>query len=132
MLKKIGIVAAIVLLVVVVGFGILIYRLAGMAHTIEGEQSKVTGVNLAKVADGVYSGSFGNFVVFASVEVVVKNHRIDQITIKEQHCGKGYEALETINRIIKAQSPKVEAVTGASSSSRCIMIAVDRALRKTK
>ena len=51
------------------------------------------------------------------------------IDIKEQNCGQGYGARGTIDRIILKQSPKVDAVTGASSSSRCIMIAVDQALR---
>ncbi|MDD4178598.1 MAG: FMN-binding protein [Candidatus Margulisbacteria bacterium] len=129
MIKKIGVVVGIILILAAIGFGVLMFRLAGMANKIEGIQNKITNVNLAKIPDGVYSGSYGDFVIFTSLEVTVKNHRITKITIKKQDCGKGYEALATIDRIIKAQSPKVDAVTGASSSSRCIMIAVDRALR---
>ena len=40
----------------------------------------------------------------------------------------GYEALATTERIEAAQSPRVEAVSGATSSSRSIMVATYRAL----
>jgi uncharacterized protein with FMN-binding domain len=130
MLKKVLVILGIVFFVIVIGFGILMYRLTNMAQTIESELNKVTGINLTKVADGVYAGSFGDFVVFSSVEVVVKDHRIDKIVITDQKCAQGYEAKDTVDRIIQTQSPKVDAVTGASSSSRTIMIAVDRALRQ--
>jgi uncharacterized protein with FMN-binding domain len=130
MIKKIAIVAGVILLIVVVGAGIMMSKLAGMAHSIEAENAKVSKVDLSKISDGNYSGSYGDFVVFASVEVAVRNHRIEKITIKDQKCGKGYEALATIDRIIKAQSPKVDAIAGASSSSRSIMVAVFRALTR--
>ena len=112
----------------VIGFGILVYRLAGMAHRMESDLAGIKTVDLAKIADGVHAGSYGNFVVSAKVEVTVKRHRIEKITIIEQNCGPGYEARDTLVRILKAQSPKVDAVTGASSSSRSIMLAVARAL----
>jgi uncharacterized protein with FMN-binding domain len=99
-----------------------------MASTIKSQCEIISPINLAKVADGVYEGSFGDFVVSAKVAVTVKNHRIAQIKILDQSCGPGYEALDTVNRILKAQTPKVDAVTGASSSSRSIMIAINRAL----
>jgi len=129
MFKKIAIVAGVILLFVVIGLGILAYQLAGMAHNFESELNRVAAIDLKKVPDGIYSGSYGNFVVSARVEVVVKNHRIKKITIVDQKCGRGYEARDTVLRILEAQSPKVDAVTGASSSSRCIMIAVARALK---
>ena len=129
MLKKIGIIVGIIILIAAIGFGFLIYRLAGMAHRIESDLAGITSINLTKVADGVYTGSYGDFVVSAKVEVAVKNHRIKKITIVDQNCGPGYEAKDTVSRIIAAQSPKVDAVTGASSSSRSIMLAVARALK---
>jgi len=132
MLKKIGIIFGIILLIVVIGFGILVYRLAGMAHNIEGELNRVAAVNLKTITNGTYYGSYGDFIVASSVEVVVKNHKITSIKILDQNCGKGYEALGTIDRILKAQTPKVDAVTGASYSSRTIMIAVGRALKNVR
>lgn len=130
MLKKIGIILGVICLVVVIGFGILIYRLTNMANRIEGTLDKTAVVSLAKVADGTYAGSYGDFLNTVSLKVTVKKHKITNITIIDQKCGQGYGALDTVDRIIKAQSSKVDAVTGASSSSRVIMIAVNKALKK--
>ena len=132
MLKKIGIVIGIVVLIAVIGFGILMFRLAGMANKLEAENDKIGGYNLLQIKDGTYVGQAGDFVVSAKVQVTVKGRKIREIKILEQKCGPGYEARDTINRIIKAQSPKVDAVTGASSSSRSIMNAVDQALKSSQ
>jgi len=128
-MKKIALIIGAIIIIILIAGGVMLYRLAGMAHNFEKEILQATTVDLTKIKDGIFSGSYGNFVVSVSLEVTVKNHQIAAIVIKNQNCGKGYEARETIERIIKAQSPKVDAVTGASSSSRCIMIAVDRALK---
>lgn len=128
MVKKILIVLVIVIITFVVVGGILVVRLNCMANDFKSELAKITTLDLSKINDGVYSGSYSNFVVSFNLDVTIKNHKITKITIKDKSCAKGYEAYGTIDRIIKAQSPKVDAVTGASSSSRCIMIAVDRAL----
>ncbi|MFA4905145.1 MAG: FMN-binding protein [Candidatus Margulisiibacteriota bacterium] len=130
MFKKIGIGLGVILLVAAVAVGIFMYRLATMASSIEAQSAQLTKVDLRKVMDGTYTGSAGNFVVTAKVEVEVKNHRIKKITILDQKCGPGYEARDTVGRMLKAQSPKVDAVTGASSSSRTLMLAVDQALKQ--
>lgn len=130
MLKKIGMIIVVILLVAIVGLGLLVFRLTNMANKIEDELAKAAKVDLNKIADGIYSGSYGDFVVSASVKVAVKSHRIEKITITDQKCGPGYEAADTISRILKSQSPKVDVVTGASSSSRTIMVAVYRALKQ--
>ncbi len=72
--------------------------------------------------------SFGDFLVSVSLDVTVSDNRITDIVIVEQNGGPGYEALETLDRILEAQSPVVDAVSGATGSSRCIMIAVYKAL----
>jgi uncharacterized protein with FMN-binding domain len=130
MLKKIGVVIGVIIIIGAVGMGLMIYRLNGMASKIKCEETNIVKIDLKKIPDGDYSGSYGDFVVSAKVKVTVKNHRISDVVIMEQSCGKGYNALNTVDRIIKAQSPKVDAVTGASNSSKTIMIAVYRALKQ--
>jgi uncharacterized protein with FMN-binding domain len=90
--------------------------------------AEVTPVDLTQIDDGVYTGAFGEFLVSVELKVTVENHRITCIDIVDQHCGPGYRALETMDRIMAAQCPLVDAVTGATGSSRCIMIAVHSAL----
>jgi uncharacterized protein with FMN-binding domain len=116
---------AVVLLVIV---GLFIARYHAMASRVESAGRQVEPVDLSTVPDGTYEGEFGEFLVSVRLEVTVRDHRITDITIVEQRCGEGYEATETVDRILEAQSPKVDAVTGATGSSMTIMIAAYRAL----
>jgi len=85
-------------------------------------------VDLSNLPDGDYEGRFGDFLVTARVRVKVVDHRITAIELIDQHCGPGYEAKATLDRIVAAQSPQVDVVSGATGSSRCLMAAVHRAL----
>ena len=122
---------------ILIGFGIfvLIVMILGVAFILRARQmvkvidsAVVEDVDLSQIDDGVYAGEFGEFLVDVKLEVTVKDHQITAIEIKEQRSGPGYEALETVDRIIAAQSPKVDVVTGATGSSKSIMIAVQKAL----
>ena len=84
--------------------------------------------DLTVLKDGLYTGEFGEFLVSVKADVTITKNRISELRISHQRCGKGYEASDTLNRIIKAQSPKVDAVTGATASSKAIMAAVQKAL----
>jgi uncharacterized protein with FMN-binding domain len=87
-------------------------------------------VDLQTVADGTYRGTFGKFVVSVDLEANVLQHRITDIKIVNQKCGKGYDGKKVIDRVLQAQSLKVDAIAGATASSRCILIALERALTK--
>lgn len=128
MRKKILIVLIAVVSLAFIGSGLFYLRYRNMADVITAEVARVGDVDLSKIPDGVYKGSFGEFLVQVDLEASVVDHRIAGIKILRQECGPGYEALETVDRIIAAQSPKVDAVTGATGSSSSIMIATWRAL----
>ncbi|MBD3368979.1 FMN-binding protein [Candidatus Fermentibacteria bacterium] len=115
---------AIVLLAVAVWFKIRYDRMSQVFATAE-----VGNVDLTEIDDGTYKGSFGEFLVSVELEVTVQNNAITDIEVIDQHSGPGYEALETIDRIIAAQSPEVDALSGATISSQCIMVATYRALK---
>lgn len=129
-MKKILMVIGIIIIVIVCIVGIFYARYMSMASNVKEQYAKIAAVELKKIPDGKYIGSFGDFLVFVKLEVEVNKHKITSIRMIEQKCGRGYEALDTIKRIIKAQSPKVDAVTGATGSSMSIMISVDRALKQ--
>jgi uncharacterized protein with FMN-binding domain len=95
---------------------------------IETVHSSMPDLDLSTVPDGVYHGAFGSLPVYVSLEVTMQGHRIAGISIKNQICGKNYDARETVPRIVHSQTQKVDAVAGATISSRCIMIAVYKAL----
>jgi uncharacterized protein with FMN-binding domain len=108
-------------------FGIaFFFRARQMVNIID--STVIEDVDLTQIEDGVYAGEFGEFLVDVKLEVTVMDHEITGIEIIEQRAGPGYEALETIYRIVEAQSPNVDVVSGATGSSKSIMIAVQKAL----
>ncbi len=126
MKKRVLIILAVIVGILIIGGGYFKIRYDKMVRTFREERVEL--VNLQEIDDGVYSGSFGDFLVSVSLDVTVSDNRITDIVIVEQNGGPGYEALETLDRILEAQSPVVDAVSGATGSSRCIMIAVYKAL----
>lgn len=69
--------------------------------------------------------------MFVDLEVYVSAHRIDSIRIVEQSSGPGYNASETLGRILEKQQPRVDIVTGATISSKCLMVAANKALMQS-
>ncbi len=92
------------------------------------ENLEIKDIDLTALQDGIYSGEFGEFLVSVKADVTITKNRISEVRISRQRCGKGYEASDTLNRIMKDQSPKVDAVAGATASSKAIMAAVQNAL----
>ncbi len=108
-------------------FGVaFFFRAQQMVKVID--SAVIQDVDLTQIEDGVYAGEFGEFLVDVKLEVTVQDHQITKIDVVEQRAGPGYEALETIDRIIEAQSPNVDVVSGATGSSKSIMLAVQKAL----
>lgn len=126
MKKKLLKILVIVIGILIIGGGLFKIRYDRMVRVFREEE--VGTVDLQQIEDGVYPGNFGDFLVSVTLDVTVSDNRITDIEIVEQHCGPGYNAEETVDRILEAQSPYVDAVSGATGSSRCIMIAVYKAL----
>ena len=86
-----------------------------------------------KLADGVYEGSYRHGPNSAKVRVTVSQGKIRDVElIKHFASWKGDKANEIIpQRIVDEQSTAVDAVSGATNSSRVIMNAVQKALEKS-
>jgi uncharacterized protein with FMN-binding domain len=88
-------------------------------------------VNLEKINDGVYEGSYRGGPNKASVKVTIKDKKIFNIEIVEHQAWKGKKAeLPISERIIATQSTRVDAFSGATNSSHVIMNAVQKAIEK--
>lgn len=115
---------------------VLVVLLAGfaIANAKKKEEKEPTPIEISQIADGTYFGKSGG-ITGVKVEVTIKKGRITKIEILKARGGPKYKkkALKEIpGRIIKAQSLKVDAVTGATKSSKSIIKAVENALRKTQ
>ena len=126
MKKRVLITLTVIVGVLIIAGGIFKIRYDKMVRIFREE--RIETVYMQEINDGTYSGSYGDFLVSVTLEVTVSNNRITGIDVLEQNGGPGYEAEETLDRILEAQSPVVDVVSGATASSRCIMIAVYKAL----
>jgi uncharacterized protein with FMN-binding domain len=84
-----------------------------------------------RLTDGVYEGNSGAGPNKALVRVTIEEGKIVKIETLKHRAWKGKKAEAIIPmRIIEHQSTKVDAVTGATNSSRVIMNAVQKAIEK--
>ena len=84
-----------------------------------------------KLVDGVYEGSAKGGPNTATVRVTIDGQRITSIEILKHSAMKGKKAEPILpQRIIDAQSTAVDAVSGATNSSKVIMNAVQNAIEQ--
>lgn len=84
--------------------------------------------DLSNIQDGNYIGEYSITPVHVKVEVSVNNHQITDISILQHNNGLGSTAESIVNDVIKEQSLDIDAVSGATVSSKCILKAVENAI----
>jgi uncharacterized protein with FMN-binding domain len=94
------------------------------------ETIQINHVDLSTIPDGTYIGDCNVNYIYAKVKVTVKNGAITEINLVQHKNGKGKPAEKIIDDIVKEQSVNVDAVSGATNSSKVIMKAVENALTK--
>lgn len=91
----------------------------------------INHVDLAQVKDGTYPGNFtyGGFTY--EVVVTVLNHGIKNITItKNRNTSHAQKAEGVMSRILEQQKNDVDAVSGATTTSKALLKAVENALEE--
>ena len=109
--------------------GILAVQLTGCAT------EKIVGGPIPEdgLKDGTYVGSASAGPVKVVAQVTIDEHRIAHVELLAHRTWKGGAAERIIpGRIIEAQSTRVDAVSGATMSSRAIMNAVEAAIRQAE
>jgi len=91
-----------------------------------------TPVEPEGLKDGVYEGEYRKGINKAVVKVIITDGRIAEIElVKHTASWIGNKANEIIPReIVEQQSTRIDAVSGATNSSRVIMNAVQKAIEK--
>lgn len=87
-------------------------------------------VDLSKVKDGTYNGSWDIKMWTAPVEVVVLDHKIKSIKITREQYKMPESENELLNRIIQKQSINVDAIAGATITTKAILKSTEIALEK--
>ncbi len=106
----------------------LLCSCVNMEETRHPESVTIREIDLAAIADGVYTGRHKSFPVSVIVRVAVTNHAITGIELVKHFNGQGAPAEAVVDRVIERQSLQVDAVSGATVSSKCILKAIEDAL----
>ena len=97
----------------------------------EVRNAEIKDIDLNEIADGKYTGEFSYGETRCMVEVIVKDHRIEAINVLE--CGTpeyASKAEAVLDSIIDKQKTNVDAVSGATTTSKALLKAVESALSK--
>ena len=99
----------------------------------EGANVQILGIDLTNIADGEYVGEY-NFKRWSETVIVsVRNGEIVDIQADEKNMPdilSDYNIYEEIiGRVIAAQNTTVDAVSGATVSSKALIKAIENALR---
>jgi uncharacterized protein with FMN-binding domain len=89
---------------------------------------EIVDIDLSSIEDGTYMGTYKATPILVEVEVVVLNHTITDITILKHTSGRGAGAEVIIDDVINDQSLDVDLISGASYSSKVILLAIKDAL----
>ena len=88
----------------------------------------ITSPDLSKIADGTYRGNSKVGPVRVTLEVSMQSNVITSIQLIEHRNGRGKKAEVIVSNIIEAQSLDVDVISGASASSKAILLAAENAL----
>ncbi len=88
----------------------------------------VREIDLWQVPDGTYTGEKSVFPLHVIVRVSVRDHVITAIVLEKHDNGQGEAAEVLLDEILRAQSIDLDAVSGATYSSKVILLAVQDAL----
>lgn len=91
----------------------------------------VQEVDLTKADNGTFTGFYQAFPIDVEVQVVVEDHKILRIDLVKHTNGQGKPAEAIPAKVVEAQSLKVDMISGATKSSKAILLAIQDALSKS-
>lgn len=127
MIKKILIGVLVLLAAGGVAGYILFQKIEGDMASLE--TAAIPAIDLTVVEDGVYEGSYIALPISVEVLVTVREHQITEIELVRHTNGQGEAAEAVTGSVMEAQSLQVDAVSGATYSSKVILLAIGDALQ---
>lgn len=93
-------------------------------------KAEIAAVDLTAVPDGAHRGEFTYASFTYVVEVEVREHRITGIRVlQNRDSDYARKAEVVVERVLQAQSLQVDAVSGATTTSKALLKAMENALR---
>lgn len=123
-----NVVLAVSLLCVVAGSVVLIQSDPRMKKL---RNYPIEDIDVSQVADGTYEGTADFSDYTYHVSVTVENHEITEIKdLAPRDSIYVTYATGVFRKIIAQQTPNVDAITGATTTSKAFMVAVENALQQ--
>jgi len=89
--------------------------------------------DLSTIGDGIYKGAFSDGGGIYTVEVEIYDHNISKLDLETNRNSRYVDyAKPVLDRIMAEQTLAVDAITGATTTSKCIVKAVEEALNGDK
>jgi uncharacterized protein with FMN-binding domain len=127
--KKTKIIIMVIGIVLLIGLGIGAKFLMDVnAYQEKIAAMEIQDIDLSNVPDGTYEGSYDADLIQVKVAVEVKDHSITDIELLQHENGKGGPAEAVIPEVIETQSLQVDAVSGATNSSKVILKSIEIAI----
>jgi uncharacterized protein with FMN-binding domain len=115
------------LIIVILSVGFLFM---GSANLNRLRTMKINSPDLSSLNDGIYTGEFNDGGGTYFVEIEIKNHIISHLNLRTSRRSSYVDyARPVIGRIVEKQTLTVDAITGATTTSKCIMKAAENALK---
>ncbi|MFA5851534.1 MAG: FMN-binding protein [Spirochaetales bacterium] len=125
--KTFIIIAAVIVAIFVIGSGVKAKLESGLKEL---AKTDIAEVDLSAVADGEYPGSFSVFPIAVELKVKVKDHRIEAIELIKHTNGQGKPAEALLAKVVQEQKINLDVISGATYSSKAILMAIANALEK--
>ena len=93
---------------------------------------QLQGVDTGSLADGSYIGEYDAGYIYTKVEVIISNGTIEDIILLKHENERGQAAERVLSDIVDTQTFPVDAITGATNSSKVIQKAILNALEEAE
>jgi uncharacterized protein with FMN-binding domain len=114
--------------IVAIGIGIFISYLRQVnEYRTKVASIQFSDIDITSIADGTYFGESDVGFISAKVEVTIIDGVMTDIKLTHHH-DRGITAERTVDEMLERQTTAVDAVSGATNSSRVIRQAVENAL----
>lgn len=105
-----------------IGIGFLVFIVVIMGYAFLGKEQTLTlqigSVDLSNISEGEYTGQYNCYRWSNTVKVSVMDHQITEIEVIKGPNGREDIRQDLKGRIMEAQSPDVDAVSGATADSK--------------
>lgn len=115
-------------IIILLGVAIGVYFVSKTADLNKIVEIAIEDVNLSNIKDGTYEGSYDAFPISVVVEVTVQNNEMTKIDLIKHFNGQGEPAEVITDKVVQMQSLQVDAISGATYSSKVILLAIQEAL----